>query len=94
MPELQWEAEEDPDWGHKHEEQEKSKHSPRGPVELNRKTGLAGFFHSKNFTSFSRGGIFSSLLISASTLSIDSYFGINAEIGIDSTHSHSQPYSQ
>jgi len=43
MPELQWEAEEDPDWGHKHEEQEKSKHSPRGPVELNRKTGLAGF---------------------------------------------------
>ena len=41
-----------------------------------------------------RGGIFSPLSISASTLSIDAYFGINAEIGIRSTHCHSQPYSE
>ena len=41
-----------------------------------------------------RGRIFSPLWISASTLSIDAYFGINAEIGIGSTHSHSQPYSE
>ena len=46
-----------------------------------------GWLMKVNLGSNTRGGIFSPVRISASTLSSDSYFRINAEIGIDFTHS-------